>query len=576
MKKLAFFFFLAFLSLQCSSCSDDDPIEEVSLSVSVEELSFPSNSGSKLFNITSNRDWIISGVEDWFTVDPATGTGSGKETSVAVTVKENESSEIRSAVISISADDLTHQIALSQEGSELLIIEQTRYDIGADGGSFIVNLQTTGDYEFSIDGDWITATDNKSLSEAAENFSVVSNPSIFQRTGHLVFAMDDIQETVTVVQSGIDASIPDDITGMASTAIQLAANMKMGWNLGNSMEVPNGETAWGNPKTSQALIDAVAAAGFNAVRIPCAWDSHIENQETFKIEDAWLARVEEVVDYCYANDMYVILNIHWDGGWLEENITTEKQEEVNLKQEALWKQIAIHFRDYDEHLLFAGTNEPNVEDASQMSVLLSYEQTFIDAVRSTGGRNAYRTLIFQGPSTDIDKTNTLMNTLPQDDAEDRLMAEVHYYTPWNFCGLTQDESWGDRYYFWGENYHIEGAEGRYPDWDCEEDYVLAQFQKMKTKFVDNGIPVILGEFGAIRRTISDNAEWQQLHYESRAYFNRYVTQQAKNYGMVPFYWDEGSLTNHGFGMMDRNQLEVGDQLLHDALMEGSNAGEYPF
>jgi endoglucanase len=99
---------------------------------------------------------------------------------------------------------------------------------------------------------------------------------------------------------------------------------------------------------------------------------------------------------------------------------------------------------------------------------------------------------------------------------------------------------------------------------------------MKNQFVDNGIPVILGEFGAIRRTISDNAEWQQLHYESRAYFNRYVTEQAKNYGMVPFYWDEGSLTNHGFGMIDRNQLEVGDQLLYDALMEGSNAGEYPF
>lgn len=574
MKKLAFFFFMALLSLQCSSCSDDDPNEEAFLSVSVDELSFPANSGSKFLNIQSNRDWVISERAVWLNVDMLFGSAADGEISVAVTVEKNPDADERTAVITISADGLTHEVLVSQAGSELMIIEEDLFEIEAAGGNFSVNLQVTNNYELSIQSDWISQ--NKSLSEASEEFSVAPNPSIFQRTGLVIFSMGDIKDTVTMVQSGIDASIPSDMTGMESTAIQLASKMNVGWNLGNSMEPPSGETTWGNPKTTQALIDAVAAAGFNAVRIPCAWDSYIEDQETYKIKESWLARVQEVVDYCYANDMYVILNIHWDGGWLEENITPEKEEEVSQKQEVLWKQIAIHFRDYDEHLLFAGTNEPNVEDAEQMAVLLNYEQVFIDAVRATGGRNAYRVLIFQGPSTDIDKTHTLMTSLPQDDVEDRLMAEVHYYTPWNFCGLTQDESWGGFYYFWGENYHIEGAEGRYPDWDCEEDFVLAQFQKMKTRFVDNGIPVILGEYGAIRRTISDNADWQQLHYESRAYFNRYVTEQAKNYGMVPFYWDEGSLTNHGFGMMDRDQLEVGDQLLYDALMEGSNAGEYPF
>jgi aryl-phospho-beta-D-glucosidase BglC (GH1 family) len=574
MKKLVFFFFLALLSLQSSSCSDDDSFEEASLSVNVDELSFPANSGSKFLNIQSNRDWVISERAVWLNVDMLFGSAADGEISVAVTVQKNPDAAERTAVITISAGGLTHEVVVTQAGSELMIIEEDRFEIEASGGNFSVNMQVTNNYELSIQSDWISQ--NKSLSEASEEFSVAPNPSIFQRTGLVIFLMGDIKDTVTVVQSGIDTSIPADMTGMESTAIQLASKMNMGWNLGNSMEPPSGETAWGNPKTTQALIDAVAAAGFNAVRIPCAWDSYIEDQETYKIKESWLARVQEVVDYCYANDMYVILNIHWDGGWLEENITPEKEEEVSQKQEALWKQIAIHFRDYDEHLLFAGTNEPNVEDAEQMAVLLNYEQTFIDAVRATGGRNAYRVLIFQGPSTDIDKTHTLMTTLPQDDVKDRLMAEVHYYTPWNFCGLTQDETWGDFYYFWGENYHIDGAEGRYPDWDCEEDFVLTQFQKMKNQFVDIGIPVILGEFGAIRRTISDNANWQQLHYESRAYFNRYVTEQAKNYGMVPFYWDEGSLTNHGFGMIDRNQLEVGDQLLHDALMEGSNAGEYPF
>ncbi|WP_148660885.1 cellulase family glycosylhydrolase [Marinilabilia salmonicolor] len=447
MKKLAFFFFLSLLSLQCSSCSDDDPNEEAFLSVSVDELSFPANSGSKFLNIQSNRDWVISERAVWLNVDMLFGSAADEEASVAVTVQKNPDADERTALIAISADGLTQEVVVTQAGSELMIIEEDRFEIDASGGNFSVNLQVTNNYDLTIQGDWISQ--NKSLSEASEDFSVASNSSIFQRTGLVIFAMGDIKDTVTVVQSGIDAFIPADMTGMESTAIQLASKMNMGWNLGNSMEPPSGETAWGNPKTTQALIDAVAAAGFNAVRIPCAWDSYIEDLETNKIKDSWLARVQEVVDYCYANDMYVILNIHWDGGWLEENIIPEKEEEVSQKQEALWKQIAIHFRDYDEHLLFAGTNEPNVEDAEQMGVLLNYEQVFIDAVRATGGCNAYRVLIFQGPSTDIDKTHTLMTALPQDDVEDRLMAEVHYYTPWNFCGLTQDENWGDFYYFWG-------------------------------------------------------------------------------------------------------------------------------
>ena len=116
--------------------------------------------------------------------------------------------------------------------------------------------------------------------------------------------------------------------------------------------------------------------------------------------------------------MYVILNIHWDGGWLENNCTQDKEEEVNARQEAFWEQIATTMRDFDEHLLFASANEPNVDNATQMAVLESYHQTFIDAVRSTGGKNSYRVLVVQGPSTDIEKTNQLMTTLPTDEVAD--------------------------------------------------------------------------------------------------------------------------------------------------------------
>ena len=135
------------------------------------------------------------------------------------------------------------------------------------------------------------------------------------------------------------------------------------------LEATGGETGWGNPKVTKELIDLVKANGFNAVRIPCSWNRTFTNSTTAKIKTEWLDRVKEVIQYCIDNDMYVLVNIHWDGGWLENNITEAAKEEVNAKQKAFWEQIATHFRDFDEHLLFASANEPAVEDATGMAVL---------------------------------------------------------------------------------------------------------------------------------------------------------------------------------------------------------------
>lgn len=363
--------------------------------------------------------------------------------------------------------------------------------------------------------------------------------------------------------------IDPDKTGMPTDAKTLASKIFLGWNLGNTLEAIGGETAWGNPKASNELVVAVKKAGFNAIRIPCAWNQYLENQTTYKIKDSWLARVKEVVDYCVANDVYAILNIHWDGGWLENNCTPAKQEEVNKKQAAIWKQIAIYFRNYDEHLLFAGANEPNAETLEKSNVLKVYMQTFVDVVRATGGRNAYRNLVIQAPNTNIDSADKYM-TMPTDATTNRLFAEVHYYSPWQFCGMEKDETWGKMYYFWGASFHIDGAAGRYPDWNCEEDYVKAQFKMMKTKFVDKGIPVIVGEFGAVHRTLSGNTLWQQKHDESRAYFFEYVVQEAKNHGLAPFIWDANS------DVMNRTSNAVGDQKAYDGIIKGANAGKYPY
>jgi len=360
--------------------------------------------------------------------------------------------------------------------------------------------------------------------------------------------------------------ITADATGMSSTAVQLAAKIKLGWNIGNTMEATGGETAWGNPKVTKALIDAVKANGFNAIRIPCSWNQYLENSATAKIKTDWLNRVKEVVQYCVDNDMYVVVNIHWDGGWLENNITEAKKVENNAKQKAFWEQIATQLRGFDEHLLFASANEPAVEDATQMAVLTSYHQTFIDAVRSTGGKNANRVLVIQGPTTDIEKTNKLMLTLPTDKAPNKMMVEVHYYSPWNFAGLTKDETWGKMFYYWGANYHSTIDTERNASWGEEAD-LEKNFKLIKAQFVDKGIPVLLGEFGAIRRTTL-TGDALTLHLASRAYYLKTVVKQAKANGLLPFYWDEGSLNDKGFGIFNRTNNTVFDTQALNALKEG--------
>ena len=233
-----------------------------------------------------------------------------------------------------------------------------------------------------------------------------------------------------------------------------------------------------------------------------------------------------------------------------------------------WEQIATYLRGFDEHLIFASANEPKVANASEMAVLTTYHQTFIDAVRSTGGKNAYRTLVVQGPDTDIEKTNKLMLTLPTDKVANRMMMEVHYYTPYQFTLMDKDADWGKMFYYWGANTRSTTDTERNPTWGEEAD-LAKLFKSMKTQFVDKGIPVILGEFGAIRRSNLSGSNLT-LHLASRAYYLKMVVQQAKANGMVPFYWDEGNLGSNGFGIFNRFNTSVADSQALNGLLDGLN------
>ena len=363
------------------------------------------------------------------------------------------------------------------------------------------------------------------------------------------------------------------VSAQLPTAGEIAAKMYPGWNLGNTMEANNngtvftnnvglaGETSWQSTKTSKELIDYVKSLGFKSVRIPCNWVcGHISNAADNTIDAEWMARVKEIVDYCVDAGLYVVLNDHYDGGWVETSFGSLDEATVSancLVMNQIWTQIANTFKDYDEHLLFAGLNEPNVDNQSKTDVLVRYEQAFIDAVRSTGGNNASRTLIVQGPSTDIDNTNKYFNTLPEDDIEGRLMVEVHYYSPAQFTGVWEN---GSPYYFWGAANHVtSGTYKKYNSTWGEESYMKEQFKKMATKFVDKGYPVILGEYGANWRKI-DNTAAQKKHDASIKMFHKCVVQFAVECGMVPFVWDINVANQNGTNgimtVVNRGSLQV--------------------
>lgn len=346
------------------------------------------------------------------------------------------------------------------------------------------------------------------------------------------------------------------------TAQYIASQMSMGINIGNTLEAP-APWPW-NPEVNQTYINAVRAAGFNAIRIPCAWDSWTE-PGTLTIKASQLARVKQAVDFCMANNMYAIINIHWDGGWLEnhlENPTQARKDSMTARQSSYWTQIANYFKNYDEHLLFASANEPDVSTPAGMSLLLSYHQLFINTVRATGGNNSSRTLIIQGPKTDIVTTNNLMNTMPTDQIANRLMVEVHFYAPYNYCLMASDANWGQMFYYWGNGYHSATDTYRNATYGEESD-VNNWMNMMKTKFVDQGYPVIVGEWGASRRR---NLTGQQLseHLASNRYYHRYVASKMLALGLKPFFWDTGAL-------FDRINGTINEPDILEALMIGRNS-----
>ena len=327
--------------------------------------------------------------------------------------------------------------------------------------------------------------------------------------------------------------------GLQAAATNIPATMPWpiptyGMNVGNELELN-----WGPPNV--ALFYSAVQNGFNAVRIPCGWElgggiTNISGGVTnYQISASYMAQVKQAVDGAIAAGMYVMINDHWDDGWLENNIGTTVDPIINAKVKSYWTQIATTFAGYDNHLLFAAANEPNVNNTAEEVTLMYYYQTFVNAVRSVGGNNTNRWLVLQSVADP-----TWMNALPTDTVSNRLMVEYHDYTPSLFTIIHTDQSWGNAIYFWGPAYHYSGDPTRNATWG-EEYSMDSGFQQLEDLYVSKGIPVMIGEFEAattssLAATNATEATWNR---NSTLYWDKYLAESARGHGLSPFYWSTG-------------------------------------
>ena len=319
--------------------------------------------------------------------------------------------------------------------------------------------------------------------------------------------------------------------------------MSPGINLGNTLEAIPKETSWGNPNPTQAFFNGVRAAGFRSIRIPVAWTQYANADG--RISDAWMAHVTDVVRMAMRAHLYVVINIHWDGGWIQA--TYAKQDAVTRKLRRFWSQIATNFKDVGDHLLFAGTNEIGVEGVygpptpENAEVQNGFNQAFVETVRASGGENSTRMLVVQGYSTDIDATVKVNAKMPGDSVKNRLMVEVHYYSPYNFVLNDKSEIWQ-----WGKT----ATDPKATDTWGNEDFVDAQFTKMKSAFLDKGVPVVLGEYSAGMKARFPRMDGY------RKLWDEYVTRSAAAHGLIPMFWDTGQILDRVTGKANDPDLVV--------------------
>ena len=373
---------------------------------------------------------------------------------------------------------------------------------------------------------------------------------------------------LTLLKRGIlDGSLNKTATVTDETAMEFVSHIKIGWNLGNTLDAQSVdypkttpksfETSWGCPETSKEMIDLVKQSGFNCVRVPVSWGQKMDNS-SYEIKKEWMDRVQQVVNYVIDNDMYCILNIHHDND--PANYPYFYPDSAHYAQSekfvtSVWSQISERFGDYDNHLIFETLNEPRlighnnewwIDPSSNdckdaMNCVNKLNAAALDTIRKSGGNNAKRFVMMPSYAANCDESTLAGVVMPNDD---HIIAEAHAYTPYTFALA-------------GDN------DGGTPNWSEANGGadIVNLMKRLQKYYLSKGIPVIIDEFGASNRNNED----------TRAAWAKYYVSQADSYGIPCVLWDNNQfgVGSENLGLINRNSLSVGYPKLLAGLMEGA-------
>ncbi|MDR2728577.1 MAG: glycoside hydrolase family 5 protein [Chitinispirillales bacterium] len=404
-----------------------------------------------------------------------------------------------------------------------------------------------------------------------------------------VFLTGSIALSVSAADNGVMRDI---------TTQQLVKDMGLGINLGNTFEScvdeearwvkctgeegqvcdwittwlpdpqnpqPNDfETAWNSPVITKNMIAGYANAGFKTIRVPVAWSNGMKNDGNYNIMPSLLDRVQEIVDWIRDYNMYAIVNIHYDGGWWEYF----PADSVNCmtRYTKMWTQIYERFKNYSDYVMFESLNEEgkwqsvwNMHNnsgnkARAYGMLNAINQKFVDIVRTSGGNNANRHLLIAGYDTNIDRTCDDAFSMPTD-SKNRCAVSVHYYDPFGFSHNEDWVTWEPLRSTWGTR--------------DDSTHLKSEISKMKNKFVNNGIPVIIGEYGFASKSYEQTANSIKPTVAEIRKYTLAVAKEIYENDMCPVLWDvqQGENPNYYY---NRNTAKMTDSELENGFKAIAN------
>lgn len=522
------------------ACGGNQPEPDpVKLAANPAELEFGPEGGTQTLTITSGIQPAVSSLDGWVVINP--GTPSGNNYPYSVQVSAYNGTLDHATKIRVIGDKQSLMIPVLQRHPEVeLNVSKTSLSFGRSGGEETFMVSSSTQPQVTTDASWLVIEtgkidkDHKTTVKVQAGASRKTDPG----AGTVTVSCGSKSVSVGVTQEAFVA--PAVAAATALTAQMVFDAMGPGWNMGNHMDAisngVSGETVWGNPKCTQATMDGVKAAGFKAVRICTTWEGHIGPAPAYRIEDKWLDRVAEIVGYAERAGLVAIVNTHHDETYWQDISkcinNAANHEKVKDEVFALWTQIAERFKDKGEWLVFESFNE--IQDGgwgwsdafrknpgAQYKILNEWNQTFVDAVRATGGGNATRWLGIPGYACNPGFTIAGL-VLPTDyTSANRLMVAVHDYDPYDYT--LKDPlilQWG----------HTAAADKRLSG--DNEKAVVDVFDNLKAAYLDKGIPVYLGEMGCSRHAAED------LPYQR--YYMEYFCKAAADHLLPMYLWDNGA------------------------------------